>query len=325
MEFNKLDFAEFSSFEILTSDKSFCYKFDKYQRNYQQEYFGTKFKSFSFYSTDGSNSIVIPIAKSNKDTKKLSFFGDPLQIFFKKDLNIDQYNIIKNKIESLGCEFELKIKIINEKVNFEQLLKNTNFLKIVNEIYIDLSLSSEEIKKKFSSNLRNEIKKEYDNVTFEIIDYENYKKDQILEMMELHKKVAGRQTRTIYSWRENEKMILDKKGFLTKVSLNNKTISYSFFCHDQRTCIYLSSAGIREFYSKIRNIHHKSLWLAINYVKKYCKFFFIGSITLHSKNSLTPKELNIERFKSKFKGINEKYIVLNNLPEFDFFQMCRTK
>ena len=109
------------------------------------------------------------------------------------------------------------------------------------------------------------------------------------------------------------------------MTYNNHLVSYSFFCHDHKTCIYLSSVANRELYQKIRNVHHRSIWLAINHAKKICKNFFIGSITILSKKSLTEKERNIEKFKSKFKGLNEKYIIMSKIPEYNFFQLCLKK
>ena len=115
-------------------------------------------------------------------------------------------------------------------------------------------------------------------------------------------------------------MILNKKGFLTRVKLNEKVISFSFFYHNKYTCIYLSSVGIREYYKIVRNIHHKSLWIAINYAKKYCKYFYVGPITLFSKTLISEKELTIEKFKNKFKGINKKFIILNKFPDYEIYK-----
>ena len=36
----------------------------------------------------------------------------------------------------------------------------------------------------------------------------------MLKMMELHKMVAGKQTRSLETWLENEKMIMENKAFL---------------------------------------------------------------------------------------------------------------
>lgn len=70
----------------------------------------------------------------------------------------------------------------------------------------------------------------------------------------------------------------------------------------------------------IKNLHHKTLWIAINFIKEKSKFFYIGSITIFNKNNITDKEKNIEKFKKKFKGINSKFVVLNSFPEYNFYK-----
>ena len=56
------------------------------------------------------------------------------------------------------------------------------------------------------------------------------------------------------------KMILKNRGFLTRVTVDQKVISYSFFYHNEYTCMYLSSVGLREYYKIVRNVHHKWCW-----------------------------------------------------------------
>ena len=48
-------------------------------------------------------------------------------------------------------------------------------------------------------------------------------------MMNLHKRIAGKVTRSEQSWKQNEKMIENDKGFLIKVTYKEKLVSYSFF------------------------------------------------------------------------------------------------
>ncbi len=293
----------------------FSYKIDKLYRDYQELYFKSIFKNHSFEFKNG-NKILVPIT-FDSIKKNFSFFGDPIEFFCTHKMEKFSYEKLKKKIDEFKDIKLFKLEIDNEKI---LLNKKFNFVeKVINEIYIDLSLSEEKIKENFSSNHRNEISKSYPNTSFELIDYKNYKPGMIYEMMKLHKFVAGRQTRSKDSWKQNENMILKNKGFLTRVKYNEKIISYSFFYHNQFTCIYLSSVGIREYYKVVRNIHHKSLWLAINYARSYCKYFYIGPITLFSKTPISEKEITIERFKKKFKGINKKFVIINKLPDYEVF------
>jgi hypothetical protein len=315
MSFEQLEFKELENNENIFKKEYFSYKIDELYREYQNLYYKTIFENHSF-RIEKDKSIIVPLTFDMSE-KNYSFFGDPIEFFYSKKIKKINYEKIKKKFNDSKHKSLFKFEIKSEK----PFVKNKfNFIdKIINEIYIDLSLSIEDIKSNFSSNHRNEISKNYSNTVFKIIDYKNYKPNMIFEMMDLHKKVSGRQTRSKESWIQNEKMILEKKGFLTKVELDEKVISYSFFYHNKYTCIYLSSVGLREYYKIVRNMHHKSLWLAINYAKKYCKYFYIGPITLFNKISITEKEKSIEKFKNKFKGINKKFIILNKLPDYEQF------
>jgi hypothetical protein len=316
MTFVKIDIDKLIDSKIIFQKKHFRYKLDNLTREYQELYHNTKFvnETLGFENKE----IIIPLTR-NKKTNEYSFYGDPIEIFSDKIISLENYEKIKNQIDKLKgsklFKFEIKDdkKIIDSKFSLVE--------KVINEIYIDLSQSAESIKSNFSSNLRNEINKNYDNTIYEVVDKNNYKAEEIFEMMKFHIKISRRQTRSNESWKINERMLLDDLGFLTRIKFNNKIVSYSFFFHDKFTCNYLSSVGEREYYKKIRNMHHKSLWMAINHAKKNnCNYFFIGPITLYSKNEITEKEKNIERFKSKFKGINSKFVILSDLPDYNFYK-----
>ena len=137
------------------------------------------------------------------------------------------YIKIKKYFDKLKSNKLFKFQIKNE----QDLLKEKSQIveQIINEIYIDLSKNIDEIKRNFSSNLRNEINRNYSDTNFQIIDKKNYKKNEILEMMNLHKRIAGKVTRSEQSWKQNEKMIENDKGFLIKVTYKEKLVSYSFF------------------------------------------------------------------------------------------------
>ena len=107
----------------------------------------------------------------------------------------------------------MKKKIIN---NNSPLIE-----KIIYEIYIDLSENIETIKSRFSSNLRNEINRNYENTKYEIVDKNNYEMNEIFKMMKFHIKISGRQTRSDETWKINEDMLLNDQGFLTRIKYNN--------------------------------------------------------------------------------------------------------
>ena len=316
MSFKKIEIDEIRKLININNNKHFDYKLDVLYRDYQNLYFDTQFKNKSVVFKN-ENRIFIPLTTDPK-SKLYSYYGDSIEFISDKPIQKDDYDKIKNYFNDVKGNNVFKFKIKDEKSIIENKIKNID--RVIQEIYIDLSKSIDEIKKEFSSNVRNEIKKDYYGVSFEIVDYDNYNKDEIFNMMDLHIKISGRQTRSEKTWIQNEKMLLCKQGFLIKVIHNNKVVSFSFFYHNDTTCIYLSSVGDRDLYGKIRNMHLKSMWLAINYVKNKCKFFYVGHLTLFSKKKLTEKQINIEKFKSKLRGINSNFVTLSALPEYNYYK-----
>ncbi len=323
MNFKKIEIDQLLKIKHVYEKKHFSYLLDPYQRKYKELYHETDFINQSVF-LDNNNQIYIP-KTINKKTEDWSFYGHPIEIFSKNYISEIDYLKIKDYFEKNKSKKLFKFQIQNE----ESLIikKSRQVEQIINEIYIDLSKSIEEIKSNFSSTHRNEIKKDYEDTKFEIIDKKNYRVNEILEMMNFHKKIAGRETRSELSWKQNEKMILNDRGFLIKVTNKDKLISFSFFFHNSLTCHYASSVADRDYYKKIRNMHHKSVWMAIKYAKKKCKFFNVGSTTLFSKRDLSDKEKNIEKFKLKFKGLNLKFVILNDFPEYNFYKniLCTSK
>tara|TARA_B110000037_G_C17095108_1_gene495653 strand:+ start:861 stop:1835 length:975 start_codon:yes stop_codon:yes gene_type:complete len=319
MSFKKIEIDQLLRTKHVCEKKQFSYLLDAFQRKYKELYYDTDFLNRSVF-LDNVNQIYIP-KTLNKKTKKYSFYGHPIEIFSKNFISKIDYLKIQNYFQKIKSEklFKFQIKLEQNLIN-KKIEKIEKVEQVINEIYIDLSKSIDEIKNNFSSTLRNEIKKDYENTKFEIIDKKNYKKNEILEMMNFHIKIAGRVTRSEQSWKQNEEMILNDKGFLIKVTHKDNLISFSFFFHNNFSCHYSSSVADREYYKKIRNMHHKSLWLAIKHAKTICKFFNVGSTTIYSKKNISDKEKNIEKFKSKFKGIDLKFVILNEFPEYDFYK-----
>ena len=313
-------FERITTGDLLKSDlnfqKHFSYKLDPLYMEFQKIHHNTKFSNYSFIIKNRED-IIIPLTKNIK-MNSLSFYGDPIEFFSNSKISYSNYQKIKNFFDKSNDKKLFKLEIKNEESIIKIDLNKVE--QIIKEIYIDLSQDLKTIKSKFSSNLRNELKKEYEDVKYEVIDKTNYKDNLIFEMMLHHIKIANRKTMSIDLWKKKEEMIMNNKGFLIKVTYKKKLISYSFFFHNNFTCVYFSSAGDRDYYKIIRNMHHRSLWIAIKYAKNYCKFFFIGRNTLHSEKIISDKEKSIEKFKSKFKGIDTKFLILSSFPDYDFYE-----
>ena len=224
------------------------------------------------------------------------YFGMPINFFYDDNISIFS-NDLKKFFKKLKIDSEINFKFkIKKNLNSLQLLLSE--IKKNEEIYeestIDLNLKNEEIFKQFSKGHRYEINRKT-RLKYKIIDWTNYKKDQILEMMKLHESVANKKTRSKKSWIINENMIQNKKGFLIFVSDNGKVISSSFFFMNNFSSIYFSSCTIRDYFSKT-GITHKTIWYAIKYLKENnCKYLDLGRSKTYHVSHENIKERNTAR------------------------------
>ena len=311
----EINIEELIKIKQISENKYLSHLMDPLFMKYQEFYYETDFINKSVF-LDNDNPVFIPITIDKN--KKYSFYGNPIRIITGNHISEIDYLEIKNHFEKIKSEklFIFEIKDENNLIDN----KSDKVEQIFYEINIDLLDSIEQIKSNFSSNTRNEIKRNYEDTKYEIFDKKNYKKEQIFEMMNFHTKISGKKTRSKQSWKQNEEMILNDKGFLIKVIYKDILVSYSLFFYNNVTCRYFSSVSDRDYYKQIRNMHHKTLWMAINFVKERSKFFNVGAITIFNKNDITDKERSIEKFKNKFKGMNSKFVVLNTFPEFNFYK-----
>jgi hypothetical protein len=172
------------------------------------------------------------------------------------------------------------------------------------EQYIDLSLKKTNIINNFKPNMRNEIKKNYklNELSVKIVDYNNYTKNHILKMANLHEKVSKRKTRSKTTWLINEQMIVNKQGFLVEISFQKKLIGSSFFFHNNFESFYFSSASLRDNLPSTGGI---SIWEAIKYAKDIgLERFNLGKTKIINSREICDKKIeNILFFKSRFSGV----------------------
>jgi len=293
---------------------------------YYQSYFDKSyFKDISFEIENKNNFILCPLTLERKDNQNyLSFYGNFFSIFYvNKEIEIFNYffkkiqSIIENeKIQNIKFSFqkEFREKEINQK-------QYVDIDKIVLNKYIDLTTDYEMIIKNFSKGHKSAIKKNYDELTYQIIDDKNYN-NEIFDMMRLHEEVSGKKTRSKKTWIINEEMIKEKKGLLVKVTKENQAVSYSFFFKNNSEAFYFSSCTYRSLFNNYKNITHKSIEHMIKYLKKLnCKKVTLGNTkTLYSVEELDLKNKNIEKFKSSFGGKEFVNCYCNNISE-KFFKI----
>ena len=294
--------------------------FVSYQKNYHHD---KKFSLISFSFKDNSNLIICPLTiHAFNSFNELSFYGNPFEIISKNKLSKSNIISILNKIKEIEKKNNVK------KISFKYEIKENEVdhytdknLYSVDEIYveskIDLDNTIDDIKKDFSKGHKSSLKIVYPEISYAIIDHNNYKNKQISEMQELHFNVSKNKTRSDGTWLEMEKMVLEKKGFMIKVKNNNVLIGYSFFFHNMYSVYYFSSCILRDNFKSYKNIGHTMILEGIKYSKKNnLKYFILGrSKTLfESENKSDIKVFNVEKFKSSFGGIKKYYVVFNRVP-----------
>lgn len=291
---------------------------------YQKKYFSkSRFKIVEENFLNRKNSNFFLTIEIKEKEKILNNFSNPIYL---NDLNFNQKQHISfvEKIKKIyfnenatSISFKKNINQNNIDLQLSKNKSHTDFIGV--ESSIDLSKNLDEIFKNFSKGHKSSIKKDYENLNYEIFDYKNYKQNQIFEMMKFHKKVAGRRTRSKDTWKINEKMIFEKKGLLVKVSDKNKVISYAFIFYNKDSSIYFSSCSDRTMFNVYKNISHKVIWKVIQYLKREnCKKFYLGvTKSIFSKNLITDKNKSIDLFKSSFGGDKNYFMIVNNIDSVE--------
>ena len=320
------------NFEILQNSPLIYNKFysnhlSQNSIDFRREYFkDSKFLNYSLEIKNSKHQYFLPITIQLRGNQKyLNFFGHPIIMLFDKKLSNQNYIDIFDYLKKLDeddkfKEIDLKIEI--EKNYFQEIKKKKYFQNFSHEIFIDLQDTNKKIYENFQSNLKGLLKKEYSEIYTEIIDKDNHTKQDMIEFRNLHFKVSGRQTRSIKTWEIQEKKIINNEAFIVKIRKDKQTISFSYFTVANKNVYYDISVGLREFYKQYKNIHHKSLLIAIQYAKsKKCKTFFVGTYLEESKTEIDTKEKNIQMFKKRFVKPNfyHTLVGINNIPESSEF------
>tara|TARA_X000000368_G_C23021010_1_gene707999 strand:- start:540 stop:1583 length:1044 start_codon:yes stop_codon:yes gene_type:complete len=335
------DFDYFKSEKFSDIGRRNNYIYDNLYIDYKKFCFpDNRYNNLSFQMEGNNNLIYCPITlESKKDEEKnINFFGEPFLIINKNIIENDHKKILHNVFQDFKKKYSIKNFLFKFQIIEEDIKKSLNEEKksidlIHSESRINLKNSLEKIFNDFSKGHKSSLKTEYPELKYELFDYKNYFKKQIFEMMGLHEIVSKQKSRSEKTWEVMEKMILDKKGFLIKVKNKDKLISYSFFFHNTYTSYYFSSCTVRENFKTFNNITHKTIWLALEHLKKIgCSYLHLGSTkTIYSsKNNwitkiynlndkeaekFQQKEVKVQRFKSSFGGEKNYFITYKDIPK----------
>lgn len=170
---------------------------------------------------------------------------------------------------------------------------------VIHDLYVDLSLSENEIFSKMKKSVRNSI---YQGERLWETEVHSVVSNSLFdEFRLLHLEVAGRVTRSLESWNLQKKAIDQGKGFLvTQRNESGLLIGAALFSVSRGEGSYDVAAFRRNLFDK--PVSHVVQWKAIRYMKKLgLRWYFIGSRfypgDLHVP---TEKELHIAEFKEKF-------------------------
>ena len=295
---------------------------DKLFISYQKEYYNQKCELCEYFLNIENKDIyfLYTLTKITDINYKISFFSLPARILCKKYLSLRDINKIKLNLlkiyDAKNINFSFSFLIDQEQINLEKL-KKINPLSIEETQQIDLNLSEQQILNNMKYNHRREIKKVYKilELKSKIINYKNFNDNILLEMKLMHKRVAGKKTRSDITWEIMGEMVKEKKAFIVLIELDTKPISFSFFFYNKVTISYFSSVTDREFFN-LGGINHMSLWEAIKFAKNNIKLkkFDIGVTNYlysRSDNTISEKEKNISFFKSRFCGKKTLQVIID--------------
>ncbi len=169
------------------------------------------------------------------------------------------------------------------------------------QLYIDLSLSIEEIKSKFRRSIKSIINKGLRDWKIQV--HENPTNELFDSFRLLHKSVAGKATRPIQSWNIQKQQIECKESFIITASdYNDCLVGAGLFVYSKNFAEYASGVYKRELFDK--PFSHAVQMKAIETLKKKgLKWYELGQKYLtidKNKKPATKKELSIAHFKEAF-------------------------
>lgn len=281
---------------------------------------GIRFDDISFIYVENEEPIFMFLGAIKKEKKicSLLFFEIP-------SISVEVQELINKKIEKkIGLKLQEIYERINGQIFYKDFLVNSNisifskFL-LLKGFKIEFGGSKILDLKKSEKNLKTDVRKSYKSLinwgnrelNKNLITHENINEEKIMQFRDLHAEVSGRETRPIESWIKQLEIIKNNEGFAVFGNYNDNLVSAGFFLFNKFECYYGSSASKRNFFEK--PMFHSIMWEAILYSKKIgCQFFDVGEVSLGQEfqNSLTEKELDIEKFKSGFGGLTRLHIKL---------------
>jgi hypothetical protein len=266
---------------------------------YSIEYFGQEYHDFSMVVFDKMNFYLGILAYTKGKT--LKFFDNAIKIFEYQENALalgNAYIALFNKFNELKQN-----DLINKLSFYERPLLTSKFIdKLISkdidfESYIDLILSKEEIKKNVRKSYKSLINWGLASMRFEIINNTNANKNLFNSFRDYHIEIAGRQTRSTFSWDLQFEGILANESFLVLGFLQDQLVSGVYILHSIEQAYYGVAVNNRKLMADNLPIGHAVLYKAIVHAKALgLKKFFLGNVNQTDDNKIN----GIIKFKKGF-------------------------
>ena len=135
-----------------------------------------------------------------------------------------------------------------------------------------------------------------------IMDRKTVKWEIIQEFRDLHIREAGKETRSLESWKRQFDMVKAGEAFVIIGKFENELVTAGLFSYNKTNCYYWVSASRRDLFDK--PLFHAIMWTAILHAKDIgLRWFEVGEQLCPNHpidKKPTKKELSISDFKAGF-------------------------
>ena len=284
--------------------------------NYQIKYLKSFYKdvedvSLIFYEDNKPIAFWYLISYNYKN--KLNLTSDGSFVFTPKNIHTNKHTNFSKKMINVFLEllankslnnFSLKedIRLYGNAISnmHSELLKNNFRIKSVYNIVLHLNKSITQIKSGFRKSYKSMINSGLKSFNVQYLDY--YDKKLFGKFKSLHKKAAGKVTRSDDSWDFQLDMIKSKNAILSYVLKDDKMIGGALFFLNHGEALYAVGAYDRDLnHLPIGHIiHYKSIEY---FLENKIVIYRIGEFLNSNLNpSITKKEESISFFKDGFGG-----------------------
>lgn len=224
--------------------------------------------------------------------------GGISKIGFKRPLVVQQGPVGGNK-DSLLTEW------------YKQAMQFEGSVSVKHELYVDLSLTLEEIRSYYRKSYKPFINKGLLEWSHSIFSAENIDDYKWSTFKRFHEEISGRVTRGNATWEAQYQMIISGQAFLIMLHRpeDGKLVGSGFFQHTRNEGFYAVAVYDRDLFDK--PLGHVVQQIAIEHMKSMgLRWYKIGDrLYPHNDRAATRKEVDISKFKEGFST--------NMIPKFE--------